>query len=202
MENRTELMQTQTALKTQQQKSCADLALIVVELGKLAMLLGEPINPDRQQLLTEELSDLPVEALLYAIDRWKKGDRSHLSEYEQQSTRVGVFFPKPAELRDIAKPFMRDLATQQLARETREAREREARMRAEHPEQYEPSPDVQAALDALNKKFEMKRVVPIAARREYVELPKEEVLRMTAEDLEALAKALRTHQQRHTLESA
>jgi hypothetical protein len=143
-----------------------------------------------------------VEALLYAIDRWKKGDRSHLSEYEQQSTRVGVFFPKPAELRDIAKPFMRDLATQQLARETREAREREARMRAEHPEQYEPSPDVQAALDALNKKFEMKRVVPIAARREYVELPKEEVLRMTAEDLEALAKALRTHQQRHTLESA
>ena len=141
------------ALKTQQQRSSADLGFIAVELAKLAVLLREPLNPDQQQLLTQELSDLPMEALLYAIDKWKRGDRSHLSEFEQASTRVGVFFPRPAELRQIANVYLRGQRIREEEERFKREREAERRHFEEHPEEYVPTAELEAKMETLNARI-------------------------------------------------
>jgi hypothetical protein len=101
-------------------------------------MLGEPMDSRglRQSLMAKELSDLPAESLDYALAAWRRGEKGHLSSYEQDRSRIGVFFPKPAELREIAEQHAREqrrLARDQARRDREEA---ERRDRQEHPENY------------------------------------------------------------------
>jgi hypothetical protein len=117
---------------------------ILVRIGELAALLGEPMDAAgvRQSLIAQELSDLPAESLAYALDCWKKGDKRHLSAYQQDVARIGVFFPKPAELREIAELH----AAEKRKRDREEAKRLEdeayARDLREHPENYCSMADV------------------------------------------------------------
>lgn len=101
-------------------------------------MMGEPMDSRgvRQSLMARELSDLPQESLEFAIAAWLRGDKDHLSSYEQDRTRIGVFFPKPAELREVAELHAREqrAARREQARQDREEAER--RDREEHPENY------------------------------------------------------------------
>jgi hypothetical protein len=101
-------------------------------------MMGEPMDSRgvRQSLMARELSDLPQQSLEFAIAAWLRGDKEHLSSYEQDRTRVGVFFPKPAELREIAELHTREqrMARREQARQEREEAER--RDREDHPENY------------------------------------------------------------------
>jgi len=109
-----------------------------MELGKLAVLMGEPFEADgvRQAMMAEELSDLPLESLDYAIAMWRRGDKRHLSEFQQGNTRVGVFFPKAAELREIAAPHAAEAHRQARDREQARQLADDERHRREHPERY------------------------------------------------------------------
>ena len=198
MENRIERIQTSRPLSTQRKKFSAESALIAVELGKVAAILGEPMNADRQELLTEELSDLPVEALQYATRQWLRGDRSHLSSFEQESTRVGVFFPKPAELRAIADVFLRKQRAERRAQERRESEERDRRHREENPEEYVATTELQSKIDKMNARLGLTAKVIEMPTRPYVELVREEVMRLTIPDLEALLYALRLREPHRT----
>jgi hypothetical protein len=88
------------------------------------------------EMMSVELSDLPADSVLAAMDAWIRGDDSHLSQYEQERVRVGVFIPRPAELRDIVRYHrLRERERrEQLEREERDAAE--ARDRMAHPENY------------------------------------------------------------------
>jgi hypothetical protein len=131
------------------------LVWIVVELGKLAITLGEPMTADRQELTARALCDLPREALEAAFATWLRGDKSHLSPYEAEHTRVGVFFPKPAELREIANAFLAEKQSRDREqRAIQEAREWE-RDRKLHPDRYVAVRDIFAAfLDERRKRGE------------------------------------------------
>ena len=88
--------------------------------------------------MASTLSDLPTDSVFYAIEAWSRGESKHLSAYQQDRTRIGIFFPKPAELREIAKLHAREeaglRATQdQLAEWDRWRADKEA-----HPENYPP----------------------------------------------------------------
>lgn len=115
-----------------------------MKTGELAALLGEPMDSAgiRQSLIAQELSDLPAESLAFALDCWRKGDKRHLSAYQQDVTRIGVFFPKPAELREIAELH----AAEKRKRDREEAKRLEdeacARDLREHPENYCSMADV------------------------------------------------------------
>ena len=84
-------------------ESLTHLGWVVVEIGKLMVLMGEPANEMRQRLMADELKDMPKSSLEYALRAWKRGDNDHLPDFLQGNTRIGVFFPKPAELRQIAE---------------------------------------------------------------------------------------------------
>lgn len=101
-------------------------------------MMGEPMDSRgvRQSLMARELSDISQESLEFAFAAWLRGDKGHLSSYEQDRARIGVFFPKPAELREIAELHAREQRRiqRQQVRQEREAAEQ--RDREEHPEKY------------------------------------------------------------------
>jgi hypothetical protein len=121
-----------------------------MEIGSLAVLLGESWDSEgvRQSLMAQELGDLPAESLAHALDCWKRGDKKHLSAYQQDVARIGVFFPKPAELREIAELH----AAEKRKRDREEAKRLEdeayARDLREHPENYCSMADVAGDLYA------------------------------------------------------
>ena len=133
------------------------LGSIVMGLGKLAVVLGEPMTPERQALMAEALSDLPAKAVLSAIDAWQRGDKRHLSAYQQDSVRVGVFFPKPAELRELAQLHMRADASTRRANEFLGDLDRWRADAEAHPENYGTVADVfRAYLDKQKVKASAK----------------------------------------------
>jgi hypothetical protein len=111
--------------------------------------------------MAEDLADLPIESVQHAITAWCRGDTSHLTSYQQDHTRIGVFFPKPAELRAIAEYFLREKRARERDRERMEQYEREEQHRKDHPEQYED-------MAAIVKEFYEKR-----GQRETSTLPAE-----------------------------
>jgi hypothetical protein len=117
-------------------------------------MMGEPMDSRgvRQSLMARELSDLPQQSLEFAITAWLRGDKEHLSSYEQDRTRIGVFFPKPAELREIAELHAREqrMAKREQARQEREEAER--RDRADHPENYLYWDPAEALQELVEKK--------------------------------------------------
>jgi hypothetical protein len=114
------------------------LGSIVSELTKLAAMLGEPLDEKglRLALMADQLSDLSEEAVIFSIKAWGRGDSSHLSAYAADHTRIGVFFPKPAELREIARLYMRAERDKQEERERWEASLADSVDRVAHPENY------------------------------------------------------------------
>ena len=124
----------------------------VLALTELAVMMGEPSdqNGDRWLLMAQSLADLPLVSILYAVKAWERGESRHLSAYQQDHTRIGVFFPKPAELREIARMHIREQG----------AAERDRRERAEwdflkadieaHPERYCSMADI--ARDVLARR--------------------------------------------------
>jgi hypothetical protein len=112
--------------------------LIAAHLMKLALMMGEPMDKDgaRLRLMAEELADLPADSVEHAIAVWRRGDTSHLSSYQQDHTRIGVFFPKPAEVREIAGFYLRDKRQKERDRERIEQDERDAQHRRENPDAY------------------------------------------------------------------
>jgi hypothetical protein len=86
--------------------------------------------------MAEELGDLSADSINFALTAWKRGDASGLTSYQQDHARIGTFFPKPAELRTLAKVFLRKkrMADEQRARE--EEYEAMEKRRRDHPEEY------------------------------------------------------------------
>ena len=164
-------------------------------VGELAMTLNEDLNPLTQTLMVEQLLDLPMEALQYAIDRWLKGDSSHLSEFEQSNSPIGKRMPKPAELRLIAVKYLRDQRAEQRDRDRREQLETERRHVAEHPEEYEPTEAMQAKITEMNQRLSFNRIVEMPTEP-FVEMKREDVMRLSIPDLEALIGALRIREAR------
>jgi hypothetical protein len=118
--------------------------LIAAHLMKLALMMGEPMDKDgaRLRLMAEELADLQADSVQHAITAWRRGDTRHLSSYQQDHTRIGVFFPKPAELREIAQFYLREKRQRERDRERIEQDEREARHRQENPDAYVSMGDI------------------------------------------------------------
>ena len=99
----------------------------------------------RLQLIAEELSDLPEEALEHAFKMWRRGDKSHLRSDMRDDVRVGVFFPRPCELREIANFYQREQRELARQREEEEERKRQElnRLREriqERPDLFRPRP--------------------------------------------------------------
>jgi hypothetical protein len=101
-------------------------------------MIGEPLDAGgvRLRLMAEDLSDLPEKSVEYAITAWGRGDKSHLSSYQQDHTRIGVFFPKPSEVREIATFYLKEERQKERNRELAEQRKRDEQHRREHPEEY------------------------------------------------------------------
>jgi hypothetical protein len=101
-------------------------------------MMGEPMDSGgvRFRLMAEELSDLPQDSVKHAITTWLRGDTSHLSNYQQDHARIGVFFPKTGELREIAAFHLREHRQRDRDRNLVEQLERDSRHRREHPEEY------------------------------------------------------------------
>lgn len=120
------------------------LLAIVDSLSKLSVMMGEPQDESgiRLRLMAESLCGLPLEAVEAAIDAWGRGDSSHLSAYQSDRTRVGIFFPKVAEIREIAQLYVRREREKEEVRTREEEVERESRHRAEHPEDYISMADI------------------------------------------------------------
>jgi hypothetical protein len=100
--------------------------------------MGEPVDSGgiRLRLMGEELADLPADSVEYAITAWRRGDKRHLSNFQQEHVRIGVFFPRPAELREIAELYLREKHQRERERERIEQDERDAQHRREHPDAY------------------------------------------------------------------
>jgi hypothetical protein len=83
-------------------------AMATAHLTKLAVMLGESMDEKglRLRLMAEELSDLPAEATEHAVRMWSRGDKSHLKGQLRDDASVGIFFPKPAQLRQIAEHYL------------------------------------------------------------------------------------------------
>src|SRR5258708_271369 len=113
-------------------------AWIVVELGKLAATIGEPMDAEgnRLRLMAQDLCDLSQESLQHALTVWRKGDKRHLTEAQQETSRLGVFFPRPVELREIANWYSAAKWRAAHAREELEKLQAAERHRLEHPEDY------------------------------------------------------------------
>jgi hypothetical protein len=143
----TEQQRPQTALAQQPKRQLIGSPVIVAKLGNLALMLAEPMDPQgmRLTLMADNLGDLPTAAVEYAIDMWGRGDKSHLRGDLRDDVRIGVFFPKPCELREIANFYLRE--QRELARQRDEAEERkrqEANLlrerRKERPDLFRPRP--------------------------------------------------------------
>ena len=142
-----------TALSPVDEQRSLRSASIAAHLTKLAVMMAEPMDSGgvRLRLMADELSDLPVESVEYAIKAWRRGDKSHLSSYEQDHARIGTFFPKPAELREIAEFYLREQRRKDRDRERQEQDERDAKHRREHPEEYVSMGDILADVAARKK---------------------------------------------------
>lgn len=127
-----------TALSPADERRLHRSGLIAAHLMKLALMMGEPMDKDgaRLRLMAEDLADLPADSVRHAITAWRRGDTRHLSSYLQDHTRIGVFFPKPAELREIAGFYLREKRQRESDRERIEQDERDALHRKEHPDEY------------------------------------------------------------------
>lgn len=130
------LDRSSTALSNPQQALSQSLASIVTGLGRLAAVMGQPMTDQRQALMAQGLADLPLESVRYALKAWEQGDKRHLSGYQQDRTRVGVFCPTVAELREIAGIHAAEARRVAADRERNERYEAEEADRAAHPEQY------------------------------------------------------------------
>ncbi len=129
---------------------------IAVQLGRLAIVLGQTLDPRRQALMAQDLSDLPLDALEHALTAWRRGETGHLSEYQREHSRVGIFFPTEAEIRAIARPYLsRKRNEEDLLRRKEEEQERMRYMK-EHPEEFICTPDQQAKWDEFNAKYGFK----------------------------------------------
>ena len=134
----------QTALSPAHAQRSHRSGLIVAHLAKLALMMGEPMDKEgaRLRLMADDLADLPVDSVQHAIMAWRRGDTFHLSAYEQEHTRIGVFFPKPAELREIAEFYLRQQHQKDRDRKRIEQDERDERHRRENPDEYVPMADI------------------------------------------------------------
>ena len=177
-------------LSTAPKKALSYLERVTAMLGELALTLRDPIEPIQQALMAEQLCDLPMEALQFATDRWLKGDTSHLSDFQAESARVGVFMPRASELRVIAVKHLREKRAERRERDRREALEAERRHFREHPEEYEPSDVVQAKITEMNQRLSFNRIIEMPTKP-FVEMKREDVMRLSIADLEALIYALR-----------
>ena len=83
--------------------------------------------------MAEELVDLPADSLQHAITAWSRGDVSGLSSYQQEHSRVGTFYPKPAELRTLARVFLRKKRMEDEQRVREEEYEAMEQRRRNHP---------------------------------------------------------------------
>lgn len=72
-----------------------DVDAFVVELGKTAEMFSDPLSESRALLYFEALADLSLETVVGAL---------------RYARRVCRFFPKPAELRDLAEGSVEDRA--------------------------------------------------------------------------------------------
>jgi hypothetical protein len=160
-------------------------------MGELAALLGEPMDSAgiRQSLIARELSDLPAESLAYAMECWKKGDKRHLSTYQQDVTRVGVFFPKPAELREIAELHAAEKRKRDREEANRIRDEEYTRDIREHPEEYCSMADV---IGDLHSKKGIKPKAPVGPPTTVCMHCSEKLSPqgLSSQDLRALADAL------------
>lgn len=142
-----------TALSLADEQRLKRSASIAAHLTKLAAMMAEPMDSGgvRLRLMAEDLSDLPTESVEYAIKAWRRGDTSHLSSYQQDHVRIGVFFPKPAELREIATVHLREQRQRDRDRERAEQDERDAQHRRQHPEQYVSMAEITAEVAERKK---------------------------------------------------
>jgi len=102
------------------------------------------MTSERQLAMAQALCHLPRESLGVAFKAWLRGDKSHLSEYEAAHTRVGVFFPKPAELIAIAEIHAAQQRHYRASQEVIEGHRRMERDRELHPERYVHMRDILA----------------------------------------------------------
>jgi hypothetical protein len=117
------IVQTQTckALSTDTKRQ---LQRSILALTRLALMLGEPLDGQgvRVRLMAESLADLPADAVEHAVRMWERGDKSHLKGQLRDDPSVGIFFPKPAQLRQIAEHYLAQ--QQRLANEREQADDR------------------------------------------------------------------------------
>lgn len=166
-----------------------------MEIGSLAVLLGESLDSEgvRQSLMAQELADLPAESLAHALDCWKRGDKRHLSTYQQDATRVGVFFPRPAELREIAQLHARETREREREQARQRQQEAEERHRQEHPEEYCSIGDLVGDLYAKQEA----KTAPRAPRdKQHCDDKTVQLSGLSPADLRALADALERQAQR------
>jgi hypothetical protein len=95
-------------------------------LEELAIMLGEPMGV-RLRLMAEELSDLSPDSVEHAVKMWGRGDKSHLKSQLRDDTRIGIVFPAPAELREIAMFYLAQQREEEGLRELDETRISEQR---------------------------------------------------------------------------
>jgi hypothetical protein len=74
--------------------------------------------------MAEALSDLPAAAVEHAVTMWSRGDKSHLKAHLREDASVGIFFPRPAQLRQIAEHYLSE--QRELARQRKVAEEQES----------------------------------------------------------------------------
>jgi hypothetical protein len=146
---------------------------------------------------------LSPEALKVACDLWAAGDVSHLPEHMQDRTRIGVYFPKTAELRVVAEHWMASREKQARDREkgwTREAHDaavaaaerrvaEELKRGADRPRAERG--DLAVAIERVKHAVSTAPVI-----RTHAELSSETVVRMSPNDLRALAAAIEAAQRR------
>jgi hypothetical protein len=145
----------------------------------------------RQSLMAKELSDLPAESLAFALDAWKRGDKRHLSSYQQDVARIGVFFPKPAELREIAELHAANKRDRDRAENMRLTRKAEERDREAHPERYTTMAAVYADVAHRGRVKLLEAPQPAESKKAYCEhCNGVQLSALRAEDLRALADVL------------
>ena len=123
--------------------------------------------------MADALSDLPADSINHAVTIWQRGDKRHLSSFQQDHTRVGVFFPKPAEIREIAEFYLREKRQRERDRERIEKDERDEQHRKEHPDEYE---NMSVIIKQFYEKRGMREASSLPANDEQFTDPKDRMM--------------------------
>jgi hypothetical protein len=211
MEKSIELKRPPTALSTHLQPHSAEYQRwIMTNLAALAALMAEPLDEEgmRLTLMATELADLPQKSLRFALNAWRRGDKSHLSEFERRNSKIGTFFPKAAELRQIAAPHAAEMCRRERNREFQRQAEAEEKHLKEHPELYTPVADIfRECLEKRGMKIPVAEIPqPKKDPKRVLEMPKaaqqpsyDGLAQLSPEDLRLLADA---HERNRKLKEA